>query len=79
MVAVKGCLVQVLGKEYVGGQGVLDRHDRAEPVESAEDDMGDRRVGRQLRFDDQSEEVRERDPLPAQVGGRPPGTSGSRR
>ena len=44
VVAVERAAVETVGDQHVLGQGVLDRHDRPVAVETAEDDVRDRRV-----------------------------------
>src|SRR5438093_1391789 len=72
MVTVERMAIETLCDEHVLRQGVLDRHDRPVAVETAEDDMSDRRARWNRRLDDHAIEGLEGDPLPVQVGGRPP-------
>ena len=71
VVTVERTAIEMIRDEHIGCQGVLDRHDRPVAVETAEDDVRDGRVGVK-RLDDRAIEGRERDALPAQVGGGPP-------
>src|SRR5438093_5019196 len=72
MVTVEWTAIETLCDEHVLRQGVLDRHDRPVAVETAEDDVSDRRVRLKRRLDDHAMEGLERDSLPVQVGGGPP-------
>jgi hypothetical protein len=65
--------VQAIGQEDVVGPGVPDLHHRSMSVETAKDQMGDRRVRPQRRFDDSPVEGVEWNPLPVQVGRGPSG------
>ena len=72
MVAVERAAVEPLCDEQVFREGVVNRYDRSVAVETAKDDMSDRRAWLNRRLDDHAIEGLERDPLPAQVGGGPP-------
>jgi len=72
MVTVERTAIEMLGHEHVLDQGVRHRHDRPIAVETAEDDVRDPGV-RLQRLDDRAVEGFERDALPVQVGGGPPG------
>ena len=72
MVTVERTAIETLCDEHVLRQGVLDRHERPVAVETAEDDVSDRRVRLKRRLDDHAMEGLERDSLPVQVGGGPP-------
>src|SRR5438093_2495170 len=72
MVTVERTAIETVCDEHVLRQGVLDRHDRPVAVETAKDDVSDRRVRWNRRLDDHAIEGLEGDPLPVQVGGGPP-------
>src|SRR2546427_12102113 len=72
MLTVERTAIETLCDEHVLRQGVLDRHERPVAVETAEDDVSDRRVRLKRRLDDHAMEGLERDSLPVQVGGGPP-------
>ncbi len=71
MVTVERTTIETLCDEHVFRQGVLGRHDRPVAVETAKDDMSDRRFWLNRRLDDHAIEGLERDSLPVQVGGGP--------
>ena len=64
VVSVERTAIETLCDEYILRQGVLDRHDRAVAVETAKDDMGDRRFWLNRRLDDHAIEGLECDSLP---------------
>ena len=71
MVTVERTAIETLCDEHVLRQGVLDRHDRPVAVETAKDDMSDRRW-LNPRLDGHAIEGLECDSLPVQVDGGPP-------
>ncbi len=71
VVAVERTAIETLCDEHVLREGVLDRHDRAVAVETAEDDMSDRGARSNGRLDERSVERLERNSLPPQRGCRP--------
>jgi len=72
MVTVERAAIEMIGNEHVVCQGVFDRHDRAVAVETDKDDVCDGRA-RLKGLDHGAIEGLERDALPVQVGGGPPG------
>jgi hypothetical protein len=72
MVAVERAAIEPFCDEQVFREGVVNRPDRSVAVETAKDDMSDRRAWWNRRLDDHAIEGLERDLLPAQVGGGPP-------
>jgi len=72
VVAVERTAIETVCDQHALRQSVLHRCERTVAVETAEDDMSDRRIRLKRRLDDHPVEGFERDALPAQVGGGPP-------
>ncbi len=72
VVAVERLPLEMLGDQDVVAKGVLARDYGAITIESAEDEVGHRRLRRQSRLDHGAIEGGERDALPAEIGGGPP-------
>jgi hypothetical protein len=69
----EGCAVEVVGKEDVVSEHVLEEHDRPVAVEALEHDVGDRGARADRGLDQRAVDVGERDASPTQPGRGPPG------